>query len=271
MSITILTFWGHLSACVADFFFYCCRRHYVSLTIDTLLPFQARGQTAQRVHLATRLLSNTVAEALQHVLLEEEVARAVRTIDHWFDVMNSRRTVDAKLERCAYGHSDAAKAAQDAALANMEAMTVSMRKADGDQDSALLPFQRGILRSTSSLRGLYQDLRSSRPDLRYIMTSRLNQDCLENTFSQLRSMCGPSTHPDAVEVRQRLRILLIAPSSVSAISCPERTVAVEQSADFLSTGITPTAPTDTTALSDTGLDDPDVQVRYLSSLKELKI
>lgn len=217
------------------------------------------------MHLATRLLSNTVAEALQHVLLEEELARAVKTFDRWFDVMNSRSAADAKPERCAYGFSDAAKGDQDAALVNMEAMTANMHKAGrrgrGDQMPALLPFQRGILRSISSLRGLYQDLQSSYTELRYIMTARLNQDCLENTFSQMRSMCGPNTHPDAVEARQRLRILLMAPSSLSAVSCPERAVEVEHSTDFLSTSTVPARPPATEPLSATAPDDLDVQVR----------
>ncbi|KAF0288011.1 Transposable element P transposase [Amphibalanus amphitrite] len=116
--------------------------------------------------------------------------------------------------------------------------------------SALLPFERGMLRSSASLRGLYPDLTSAYPD-----QLRLNQDCLENTFSQLRSMCSPNTHPDAVEVRQRLRILLMALSALRAVPCPKRAVEVEAGPDFLSTDA---AVTHSYTVSGSALDGLDV-------------
>ena len=87
----------------------------------------------------------------------------------------------------------------------------STRRHPGGRAS-LLPFQRDMLRTTSSLRGLRADLSEAVPELDYLITSRLNQDCLENLFSQLRGMCGQNQHPDAVEARARLRILLMAPA-----------------------------------------------------------
>ena len=71
-------------------------------------------------------------------------------------------------------------------------------------------------------------------------------------------MCGPNNHPDAVEVRQRLRILLMAPSALRAISCPERAVEAEPGPDFLTTGV-PLAGCGT--ISGTALDGLDVLVR----------
>ncbi|KAF0314365.1 Transposable element P transposase [Amphibalanus amphitrite] len=175
---------------------------------------------------------------MEVVLQKDAVARVIRIIDRWFDVLNSRCVSDPKLERCGFGMSDAARAAQDAALSDMDHLASSARKAGTRRrpgsTSALLPFQRGILRSSASLRGLYADLTSAYPDqLRYILTARLNQDCLENTFSQLRSMCGPNTHPDAVE----------------------RAVEVEAGPDFLSTGA---AVTHSDTVSGSALDGLDV-------------
>ncbi|KAF0299724.1 Transposable element P transposase [Amphibalanus amphitrite] len=215
----------------------------------TDLCIEARNQTAQRVYLATRLFSGTVATAMEAVLGKPAVARAVRIIDRWFDVLNSRCCSDPKLERQAYGSSEDAKAAQDSALRDMEHLIANARKPGARRllgpasAVALLPFQRGILRSTASVRGLYEDLTRAYPgQLRFILTSRLNQDCLENAFSQLRGMGGQSTNPDAVEVRQRLRAMLMAPSALRAISCPERAVEVESGpTDYLSTGRPPVA------------------------------
>ena len=67
-------------------------------------------------------------------------------------------------------------------------------------------------------------------------------------------MCGPSTHPDAVEVRQRLRILLLAPSALDIIRCPERAVQVEHSSDFLSTDTVPTTSAGSTSEEADDLD-----------------
>ena len=144
---------------------------------------------------------------------EDAVARAVRTIYRWFDALNGRCMRDPTLERCGFGASDAAKTAQDAALNNMRLPRLQCPKgwhqAPPGPASALLPSQRGILRSSASPRGLHADLTSTYPGpLKYLLTSRLDKKYLENVFSQIRSMCGPNTRPDAV-VCQRLRILLM--------------------------------------------------------------
>ncbi|KAF0299741.1 hypothetical protein FJT64_003441 [Amphibalanus amphitrite] len=41
--------------------------------------------------------------------------------------------------------------------------------------------------------------------------ARVNQDLVENCFSQLRAMSGANTHPNAVEMQTRLRYLMMAP------------------------------------------------------------
>ena len=159
-------------------------------------------------------------------------------VDAWFDTLNSRCPYDAKLERCGYGVSATVKAAQDDALNKMDKMIRQFRKVSSKQPlgrTSLLPLQHGILRSSASLRGLYADFQAVCPDLEYLMTSHLNQDCLENLFSQLRGMCGANTTPDAVEARARLRILLIARSPLQAAS-KGRAVELEEDSNFISTG-----------------------------------
>ena len=100
----------------------------------------------------------------------------------------------------------------------------------------LLPFQQGILRASRVLRGLHADLQATHPECRYLMSAHLNLDCMENLFSQLRHLCGDNTNPDVVEARARLRILLMAPSTLAAVS-GGRAVELDAGTSFLSTGL----------------------------------
>ena len=57
------------------------------------------------------------------------------------------------------------------------------------------PFQKGLVVSIRSVVDLYNELKSE--GLTYLLTTRVNQDVLENTFSSLRYMEGNNTHPSA--------------------------------------------------------------------------
>ena len=69
------------------------------------------------------------------------------------------------------------------------------------------PFQKGILVSIKSTLDLYKEVKGE--GLEYLLTSRLNQDALENFFSQIRGMGGSNTHPSSVEFINRLRKLCL--------------------------------------------------------------
>ena len=184
-------------------------------------------------------------------------ARAVKVVDAWFDVLNSRSPYDPKKERCGYGLNAEVKAQQDEALAAMDDLVRKARKVTPKQPlgrASLLPCQHGVLRTNASLRGLHTDLKAACPGLEYIMTSHLNQDCVENAFSQLRGMCGPNTTPDAVEARVRLRIMLMAPSPLAAVQSRSLPVQVEGDADFLSTCAQPLTPDNVTNAAFEGLN-----------------
>ena len=45
--------------------------------------------------------------------------------------------------------------------------------------------------------------------LNYILTQRLNQDCLEHLFGCIRQMNGPYDHPNPLDFKYRLRTLLL--------------------------------------------------------------
>ena len=166
-------------------------------------------------------------------------AAAVETVDKWFDVFNSRAPYASKPTKSAYGVTPSCQAAQDAALSACEELLKKARKCTGGTlrtRKAMLPFQAGVLRCITSLRGLADDLRSSVEGFSFIMTARLNQDCVENLFSQIRSMGGANQMPDAAEFRARLRMLLMAPAPLVAASSRGCAVQLEDDPEFLTTG-----------------------------------
>ena len=67
--------------------------------------------------------------------------------------------------------------------------------------------------SIAAVKGLYQDL-NERFGAKFLLTARLNQDYLENFFSQLRGLDHLYDHPSPIEVKHRFRLLLIARNSV---------------------------------------------------------
>ena len=77
----------------------------------------------------------------------------------------------------------------------------------------LLPFQNGLLLSITALKGLYEYLKDHHA-VKYLLTAQLNQDCLENFFTQLRGLGHHYDHPSPVEAKNRFRLLLLARNSV---------------------------------------------------------
>ena len=70
---------------------------------------------------------------------------------------------------------------QNNALAKMEMLVLNLHWAG---KRAKLPFEHGILANIRAIRDLRNDLLSE--GFAYILTSRMNQDCVENSFSCLR-------------------------------------------------------------------------------------
>lgn len=69
-------------------------------------------------------------------------------------------------------------------------------------------FQKGILLSIKSLKALYCDLKKEN-GFSYILTHRLNQDCLENLFSQVRGKTRFKEHPNSVECLYNIRAIIL--------------------------------------------------------------
>ncbi|KAF0308512.1 Transposable element P transposase [Amphibalanus amphitrite] len=102
----------------------------------------------------------------------------------------------------------------------------------------LLELDRAELRVAHKLTNLHVQLHRTVPELQFVLTSHLNQDCLENCFSQIRSLGGANTTPNAVEVRSRLKVLLMAPAPQVAASSGRAVLQLEPS-DLMSTSRAP--------------------------------
>lgn len=96
----------------------------------------------------------------------------------------------------------------------MNEFITSMRVCERNK---LLPFQKGISLCCQSLPGLFEHLKQmyviDDHPIEYLLTSRLNQDVLENCFSFLRGMGGANNHPNALDIRNRLRWYILGKHS----------------------------------------------------------
>lgn len=93
-----------------------------------------------------------------------------------------------------------------------------------------LPFQKGLIITLSSLRGLCQFLILER-GFAYVLTRKLNQDGLENLFSVVRrDRGGYNDHPEAQRAVQTLRL---ATCSQLLDSCSSRQANCEGTEDAL--------------------------------------
>ncbi|KAF0739316.1 THAP-type domain-containing protein [Aphis craccivora] len=71
----------------------------------------------------------------------------------------------------------------------------------------LQTFQKGILMHINGTRHLLNILKEN--GLQYLLTSKINQDALENLFSQLRTRGGLNDHPSPLNALHRLRMILL--------------------------------------------------------------
>ena len=73
-----------------------------------------------------------------------------------------------------------------------------------------------------SVAGVLSDARKF--GLTYVMTAHLNQDLVDNFFSQIRAICGANCNPTAVKAQTRMRrMLLVAAQALTATSTADGT------------------------------------------------
>jgi hypothetical protein len=157
----------------------------------------------QRVRMAAQLLSHSTATAMREKLSgKERQADFVELVDSWFDVSNSRCIYSEKKLACGFGlHIQEQLGILDRMEKTISEMRVRGRK-------SLLPFQKGILLSISSIRNLYQEVKLEGKNC--LLTAHCNSDAAENFFSCIRTMGVSNDHPGPVDCLNRIRMLVIS-------------------------------------------------------------
>ncbi len=145
-----------------------------------------------------------------------EIGNFIQVLNDGFDVFNSRCHINSKNPLLsAFGVN------MENQLAVLSQLKHTMKtgrfftkpgnKQGSKLKSSLLPCQIGYLVSIEALLQLYTVLREDY-GVKYLMTSRVNQDCLESFFSRIRGFGGPNPNPTPCEFRYRFRLLLLGGS-----------------------------------------------------------
>ena len=196
-----------------------------------------KGSERQRVRPAAQLLSRTTAALMEKLLDKPDSVKFFNLVHDWFRVMNSRCKEDPKGVDIsgAYG---TALSKQEAILDDMADTITKLRKVGAKKDAALLPFQKGIALVCASMKGLYKYVRE-RYNMPYVMTSRLNSDCVENLFSRLRGLGAANDSPDVTQAFNHLRLVMIGQDTdyvvpKASVEFREDTAIVEESTQVTS-------------------------------------
>nr|CAH7725047.1 unnamed protein product [Callosobruchus chinensis] len=183
-----------------------------------------KGSMRQRVRPAAQLLSNTTAKAMQYCgengLMPsncdwKNAVKLVQICNDWFDLFNSRVQFEGN---CPTKNAFGTNLEQQTKLLNDMTDVMSSVRVGNHKD--LIPFQKGIILNNRSISEMFSYLKE-KYKIKYILTSRLNQDVLENFFSYIRGMGGPNEHPSPIDFKYRLRWYILGKNS-SAIFTENR-------------------------------------------------
>jgi hypothetical protein len=187
----------------------------------TKYHLSVKGSERQKVRPAAQVLSHSVAQAIKYCgtqgllyknLQWEKVAEITQIFNDWFELFNSTSKYTNKcLFKNAFGvnYND-----QKGFLMNVEKTVSTMRVVN---HKGLIPFQKGMLLSIRSLLEMF-DYLHSKFTLEYILTTRLNQDVLENFFSYIRGMGDANDHPSPLEFQYRLRWFILGKHSAAVFT-----------------------------------------------------
>lgn len=164
----------------------------------------------QNVRLAAQLLSHKTAKALlfykpgECAKLAEDTGKFIELVDQWFDLLNTYKINKFSVPwKSAYGLQ---LDQQNELLDKVNNVFRTMRCCNKNQ---LQIFQKGVLITNSSIKALLEDLKKRLPGIEYLLTHKVNQDCLENFFSHLRLKGGFNDHPSPLDAMYRMRMIIL--------------------------------------------------------------
>lgn len=178
------------------------------LTDDHIYP---DGRDKMRVKLAAQIFSHTVAAGLsvsvRGGLLQSQAsgtAEFVGCMNNLFDSMNSKERKSPKPLACAAS----ARTNHEKFWRDMCEWVQSWKFLNRDgTDSSAKPSQRGLIITLKAVLGVFEFFKSE--GIPFLLTNRLNQDCLENTFSSVRRRGGFRDNPDCREFRATIRYVIV--------------------------------------------------------------
>ena len=207
--------------------------------------FECKGSQRQRVRLAAQLLSRTTACAMRLIAKEKkEQADMIELLNNVFDILNTNSAEGHKEYDYALGWESKFKKFVDQQaillqgreeIEGMRTINTRLQQATGrvEASKAMLPFQRGWLVTIDAALELVDKLKR-KYNATFLLTTRINQDALENLFSRIRYIGGADTHPGSVEFMSRLRLLVLGQSSEYIVEkAPVKTDSQEDNADLI--------------------------------------
>ena len=166
-----------------------------------LAPF-----TAMRVKLATQVLSHSVAAGINTLcnlgyLTDDAVTTAefIETFDQLFNTFNSASLKSTHKYKQAF--SD-----ESSHIPFLQSCLRFLSKVQTGENS-VIPCIIGWQISIKSLLLLWNELKNC--GFKYLLTNRLNQDCLENLFSAIRFKGGFRDNPDSQQFRAAFRHVIV--------------------------------------------------------------
>lgn len=162
-----------------------------------------------KVKLAVQVLSATVAAGLSTCRdvgaidsTAEGTIKLIRIMNNVFDFLNS----SIRFGSTEYQHAFSGTVLQISFLKEMMNFFASLKLISpktGKDATPRVKFLEGFQITLKSILLLFEDLKSE--GYSYIMTRRLNQDCLENLFGRVRTRNGNSTEPTSWQLVSAFR------------------------------------------------------------------
>lgn len=168
----------------------------------------AKGLATMKVKLAAQTFSHSVAAGLNvyvttHILGSSAAGTSefVGTMNNLFDSMNSK-------SRKANGFASAVT--KDSAHVDFWKKLInwiaSWKFVTPDKKIIKPACQKGWMLTLNGTIGIWEKINE---DVSYLLTNRLNQDCLENTFSSVRRKGGFRDNPSCYEFRSSVRNVMV--------------------------------------------------------------
>lgn len=166
--------------------------------------------------MAAELLSHKTATSLKLYfddIKSKSMGDFIDVVNNWFDVFNSRSLSESQTFKKPFG---TCIDEQLQVLQKMSSLMLSTKFLDWKKiEKPMQPFQKGVLLCNNSLQALLEDVKADF-NYKYLMTYKLNNDALENLFSQVRGTAGgPNDCPSPMGFLRRLKIIMLGKNTSS--------------------------------------------------------